>query len=79
MGKTWLQRALDAAGGASVFNLTITRAPFFLYPGGSHPIKPWGERVDALYSPTASRGLGALGASAGYTFDFSVQLSDMMD
>ena len=38
--------------------MTITRAPFFLYPGGSHPIKPWGERVDALYSPTASRSLG---------------------
>jgi len=74
-----LQQALDQQGGSSIFNLSITRMPFFLYPGGDHPIKPWGERVDALYSPHASRQLGELGKAAGYHFDFSARLSDTMD
>jgi len=61
------------------FDVTVARSPFFLYPGGGHSIKPWGERIDALYSPTASQSIGALGAAAGYNFDFSVMLSDTMD
>ena len=50
-----------------------------MYPGGDPPIKPWGERVDALYSPQATRQLRLLGSAAGYDFDMSAQLSDTMD
>lgn len=71
--------ALEQAGGPERFNLTLHRKPFFLYPGGQHAIEHWGDRVDALYRPTASRDLSALGASAGFEFDMSAPLSDTMD
>ena len=32
------------------FDVTVARSPFFLYSGGDHAIKPWGERINALYS-----------------------------
>lgn len=65
--------------GAERFNVTITRRPFFLYPGGRHAIRRWGERVDALYHPSASASLSELGASAGYSFDMDAPLSDTHD
>lgn len=66
-------------GGDVRFNLTIQRKPFFLYPGGVHSLSHWGERVNALYSPDASRSLTQLGNSAGYRFDMQAPLSDTMD
>lgn len=70
---------MEVCGGSAVFNLTIARKPFFLYPGGDHAIKTWGPRVDALYGPGTRDYLGRLGRAAGFQFDFSAQLSDTMD
>ena len=41
--------AFEQRGGNSTFDLTLRRRPFFLYPGGSHPVRPWGDRLDAIY------------------------------
>jgi len=80
VGKTWLRRALDALASEDAhFNVTITRKPFFLYPGGDHPLRLWGERVNRLYHPRAADSLVELGASAGYTFDMRAPLSDTMN
>ena len=80
MGKTWLRRALEGLAAEGVhYNVTITRQPFFLYPGGDHPLRKWGERVNRLYHPNAADGLFKLGASAGYQFDMAAPLSDTMD
>jgi len=82
VGKTWLLQAVDlveARNPAVKFEMTIARSPFFLYPGGGHSIKPWGDRINALYSPSATQSIGALGTSAGYKFDFNVNLSDTID
>lgn len=81
MGKTWLLQAVERkkVDGGPDFDIVINRNPFFLYPGGNHPIKGWGDRINALYSPTATQSIGGLGTAAGYAFDFAVQLSDTMD
>ena len=71
--------ALAEAGGKRKFNLTIRRRPFFLYPGGKHSLSNWGDRVNALYHPSAAQSLTALGASAGYRFDMDAPLSDTLD
>jgi predicted DsbA family dithiol-disulfide isomerase len=71
--------AIEERGGSERFNLTITRRPFFLYPGGEHPITRWGDRVDALYHPSASRSLVELGAKAGFHFNMDAPLSNTHD
>jgi len=70
--------AFEARGGNSTFDLTLRRRPFFLYPGGSHPIRPWGNRLDAIY-PGGRSSIAKLGASAGFAFNFEAPLSDTMD
>ena len=70
--------AFEERGGNSTFDLHLKRRPFFLYPGGQHPIKRWGERLDALY-PGGRGSIQRLGSSAGYKFDFEAPLSDTMD
>lgn len=71
--------AVEEMGGNEHWDLSITRKPFFLYPGGNHPIKNWGRRVNLLYHPDAQASLGSLGERAGYKFDFDAPLSDTMD
>ena len=65
--------------GSEKFELKVQRRPFFLYPGGSHSIVNWGQRVNALYAPDAAEGLLALGKQGGYDFDMDAPLSDTMD
>jgi len=70
--------AFEQRGGNSTFDLTLRRRPFFLYPGGSHPVRPWGDRLDAIY-PGGRASIAKLGASAGFAFNFGAPLSDTMD
>lgn len=78
MGKKWLATAVEERGGHRRFNVTLRRRPFFLYPGGRHEIRNWGERLDAVY-PGGRAGIMALGRRAGYEFEMNAPLSDTMD
>eukprot|EP00928_Gymnodinium_smaydae_P015719 TRINITY_DN15819_c0_g1_i2.p1 TRINITY_DN15819_c0_g1~~TRINITY_DN15819_c0_g1_i2.p1 ORF type:complete len:206 (+),score=23.08 TRINITY_DN15819_c0_g1_i2:189-806(+) len=66
----------------SPLELEIVRRPFFLFYGGPqrNPDVPrkWGDRLDASY-PGGRRSIARLGAKAGRTFNFDVELSDTMD
>jgi predicted DsbA family dithiol-disulfide isomerase len=73
-----LQTAVEQRGGDRTFNLTLKRRPFFLYPEGRHAIRPWGDRLDALY-PGGRSSIAALGKRAGFEFNFQAPLSDTMD
>lgn len=73
----------------------MRRSPFFLYPDlprfnsseassiekgwtGPWPLK-WGDRVDLLYGPAATRHIAELGKSVGYNFNFDAISSNTFD
>jgi len=78
VGKKWLLGAVAERGGNSTIDLRLQRKPFFLYPGGTHPIRPWGDRLDAVY-PGGRASITALGRRAGFSFNMEAPLSDTMD
>ena len=78
----WIDRAVSALSPRTSLRVSISRKPFFLYPGGKPSAQlpsKWGERVSKLYSEKTWEHIVDLGQQAGYSFNFNSELSDTLD